>query len=121
MVLLVLLGTKHMVVDGPIQSARPYQWQNKGTWGHPGGLEHAGLHGLGTLLCLLLVPGGLLLSAFGGLADFMIHYVVDWTKMNANSKFGWTPDKPNFWTAILVDQYAHYLTYVGIAWVVSGI
>lgn len=121
MLVLFLLGTKHMIVDGPIQSAHPYQWQNKGTFGHPGGLLHAGLHGLGTFICVLIFPGPKWIVMAGALAcaDFAIHYVVDWTKMNLNAKFGWNPATPNFWTAILIDQYAHYLTYLGIAWYIA--
>ena len=50
--LLIALLTKHLIVDFPLQ-AFPYQYKNKGTYGHPGGLLHAGLHLLGTFLVLV--------------------------------------------------------------------
>lgn len=119
MLVLFLLGTKHMIVDGPLQSHFPYLYEHKGQFLHLGGIAHAGLHGLGTLIALALYPGLLGLALFMGVVDFLIHYVVDYTKMALNAKNGWNPTKPHFWTAILVDQYAHYLTYLGIAWYVS--
>lgn len=45
--LLFWLFTKHFIVDFPLQ-AFPYQYQNKGTYGHPGGLLHSG--------CISLAP-----------------------------------------------------------------
>jgi len=50
--LLLALTVKHFIVDFPLQ-AHPYQYKNKGTYGHPGGLLHSGLHLVGTLLFLL--------------------------------------------------------------------
>ena len=121
MLVLFLLGTKHMVVDGPLQSHFPYLYEHKGEFLHPGGLMHAGLHGVGTLIVLALFPGFLGLAVVMGLADFLIHYIVDWSKMRLNAINGWNPTKPHFWTAILVDQYAHYLTYLGIAGYVAKV
>lgn len=84
---------------------------NKGTYGHPGGILHAGLHGLGTyLIFLIFVVNPLALTL--GLIDMFIHYHIDWLKMNVNKKFGWKADThPQFWTALGLDQLAHYLTY----------
>lgn len=47
--LIFLLFTKHFIVDFPLQWE--YQWKNKGTYGHPGGIIHAALHGIGTYFC----------------------------------------------------------------------
>jgi hypothetical protein len=43
---------KHFVADGILQTN--YQYANKGKWGHPGGLIHAGNHGLFTFPCFVL-------------------------------------------------------------------
>lgn len=112
--LFTLLILKHFIIDFPAQT--PYQWMNKGTYGHPGGILHAGLHGAGTFLCFavfFVTPFAL----FVALLDMIIHYHVDWVKMNVNKKYGWKADThPEFWIALGLDQLAHYLTYVGLIW-----
>ena len=112
--LFTLLILKHFIIDFPAQT--PYQWMNKGTYGHPGGILHAGLHGVGTFLCFAIffvTPFAL----FVALLDMFIHYHIDWVKMNVNKKYGWKADThPEFWIALGLDQLAHYLTYVGLIW-----
>ena len=110
LLIFTLLITKHFVVDFPLQAA--YQYTNKGTYGHPGGILHAGLHGIGTFLCLMVFsPFAVLLGIF----DMVIHYHIDWAKMNINSKMGWGPTThEQFWWLLGLDQLLHYLTYVGI-------
>mgnify|MGYP003342767138 CR=1 FL=1 len=85
LILITLLFTKHFIVDFPLQ--KPYQWQNKGTYGHPGGLLHAVLHEAGTVLCFAWYAP--LASIFLGFFDFVVHYHIDWAKMNLNKKMGW--------------------------------
>jgi hypothetical protein len=103
---------KHFIVDFPLQG--PYQWMNKGTYGHPGGLLHAGLHGFWTLAILSVVvvlPFAAMLALF----DAVVHYHIDWAKMNINKKYGWMPDKhPEFWVLLGLDQLLHSLTYIAI-------
>ena len=109
--LFTLLILKHFIIDFPAQT--PYQWMNKGTYGHPGGILHAGLHGFGTVLCF--VWWAPFASIILGIMDMLIHYHIDWVKMNINKKYGWKADThPEFWTALGLDQLAHYLTYVGL-------
>lgn len=110
-VLLVLfvLQIKHFVVDFLLQNR--YQWSNKGTYGHPGGVLHAGLHGIGTYLCVVLVaapPLALLLM----MLDSIIHYHIDWAKMQLNSRLKLTPADSRFWVLLGLDQLLHQLTYV---------
>lgn len=134
----LLLGLKHFLGDGPLQT--DYQYKNKGKWLHPGGILHAGIHAVGTLLAVLLafviVQSGLplwYLASFAALiaiADFTIHYLIDLTKIKATEKFKWTAftevgvgklkkkalvihDNKYFW-AIMADQVAHFLTYIVI-------
>ena len=113
--LLVLLFTKHYIVDFPLQ--KPYQWQNKGTYGHMGGILHAGLHGIGTLLILVFFTE-LELAVFLAMTDAIIHYHIDWAKMNLNKKFGYTPADEEFWWLLGLDQLLRSLTYILIARVV---
>jgi hypothetical protein len=51
LLLLFLLFTKHLILDFLYQP--PYQWKNKGTYGHLGGIVHAGQHALATFSVLL--------------------------------------------------------------------
>lgn len=105
------LSVKHFVADFLYQP--PYQWQNKGTFMHPGGLIHAGQHALATAFILLFfaVP----LAAPLAIGEFIIHYATDWSKMNINKKMGWGATTHNeFWILLGVDQLIHSLTYVAI-------
>ena len=109
--LITLLFTKHFLVDFPLQNK--YQWSNKGTYGHPGGLFHAAFHGLGTFWCFMFfVPA---MAGWLALLDAIIHYHVDWAKMNLNDKMGWTPiNSEKFWWLLGLDQFLHALTYIGL-------
>tara|TARA_R110000868_G_scaffold388328_1_gene657155 strand:- start:32 stop:403 length:372 start_codon:yes stop_codon:yes gene_type:complete len=111
--LMLLLQVKHFVIDFPLQTK--YQWSNKGTYGHPGGLLHAMLHGIGTFLCIAFVildiPSAIILS----FADMIIHYHIDWAKMNINKKMTWGPTThEQFWWLLGLDQLLHQVTYIGM-------
>lgn len=109
--LFLLFTIKHFVIDFLLQYK--YQWSNKGTYGHPGGLLHAGLHGIGTALCLFMFPWDILLFMAG--FDAVIHYHIDWAKMNINARMGWTPTThEQFWWLLGADQLLHSLTYIAI-------
>jgi hypothetical protein len=111
--LLLLLQVKHFVIDFPLQTK--YQWSNKGTYGHSGGLLHALLHGIGTFLCIAIVvldiPSAIILS----FADMIIHYHINWAKMNINKKMTWGPTThEQFWWLLGLDQLLHQVTYIGM-------
>jgi hypothetical protein len=88
---------------------------NKGTYGHPGGFIHAGIHtALTPLVYLVLVPGSLLIAGAIALAEFVVHYHIDWAKEQITRRNGWTAQNPGFWHALGTDQLIHGLTYLGI-------
>lgn len=107
------LFIKHFVVDYPLQG--PYQYRNKGTYGHFGGILHSGLHGISTTAILLIMFPAFPTSAiFLGFIDFTIHYHVDWMKVWVNRLMNWTPTtSEQFWWLLGFDQLLHTLTYVG--------
>lgn len=113
LLLLFLLTVKHFVADFLYQP--PYQWMNKGTYGHMGGIAHSGQH---ALLTAIILPffGVTWLTAVGiALMEFVIHYHTDWAKMNLNKKMGWGATTHNeFWILLGVDQLIHSLTYLMI-------
>jgi hypothetical protein len=108
-----VLEIKHFIFDYPLQTA--YQLKNKATYGHPGGLLHAGLHMIGTTAAFLVVmPSlGLALAIMGG--EFLVHYHIDWTKGQFTRRSGVTTHDSAYWWAIGADQLLHHLTYVVIA------
>jgi hypothetical protein len=116
LLILLLLFFKHFVVDFPLQ-AFPYQYKNKGTYGHPGGLIHSGLHAWATYLILFLFfdwPIAIML----GILDGFIHYHIDWAKMNLNKKLGYGPTThEQFWVLLGLDQFLHALTYILIVFI----
>jgi hypothetical protein len=111
--LLFLLFTKHLLLDFVYQP--PYQWQNKGTYGHLGGIVHSGQHAVATFLILSFFTS--YLTAFWvSVLEFIVHYHMDWFKMFYNKKKGWGPTTHNqFWVLTGIDQWVHSLTYLGIA------
>ena len=106
---LFLLFVKHFICDFPLQ-AYPWMYRNKGTYLHPGGIAHAGIHGLGTLLVLAPFIGSLALTlaAF----DMLVHYHIDWAKMNISKRYDLQPNNSErFWILLGFDQLLHHLTY----------
>ena len=90
--------------------------KDKGTYGAPGGLEHAVTHASGTLVVLVAVLpwdiGAHAVAIMLGAADGFIHYHIDWAKTNLSR--GLTPADRKFWIWFGADQGLHYLTYIGI-------
>ena len=109
LLLLMVFAVKHFICDFPLQ-AFPYMYRNKGTYGHPGGIFHAGIHGAATLLVLLVFSPYLALQL--AVLDFFVHYHIDWAKMRLGAKFNLKPDNSEwFWILLGFDQLLHYLTY----------
>lgn len=98
---------KHFLCDFPFQTE--YMLENKGTYGHPGGIFHAGIHALGTFaICLLFsLPYGWI-----ALVDGILHYHTDWAKANLTTWYGVTPNDKLFWNLLGLDQLLHMLTYL---------
>ena len=113
LVLLALLQVKHFFGDGPFQTLRMVQ--EKGYYGHAGGLVHATIHGVGPFLALLIFGIGFLPALGLALAEAVIHYHVDFIKESLVRRRGWTQDKAVFWWALMADQLLHQLTYLLLA------
>jgi len=115
---LAILQIKHFACDYTLQNS--YQLLNKGTYMHPGGLLHAGLHALFTLPAFLVVAPMLALGLGIVLGEFVVHYHIDWCKEQVIRRTGWAPTQPQFWWAIGFDQLLHQLTYIVIVALLVG-
>lgn len=104
------LQVKHLVCDFFLQTAN--QIENKGTYGHPGGLIHAGIHMLGTIPVFLIYPVGIGPAVAILVAEFGAHYHIDWLKNVIGAHYGWTTKDAVYWWAFGVDQFLHQITYV---------
>ncbi|MBV6658066.1 MAG: DUF3307 domain-containing protein [Devosiaceae bacterium] len=120
--LAILLGlqAKHFLFDFVFQS--DWQVSNKGRYGHPAGLLHAGLHGLGTLVVMLAASlslgFALMVAVTIAVVDFVIHYHVDWLKAQTSRLDYFSPRRHGYWIAMGGDQLAHHITYI---WLVGGL
>jgi hypothetical protein len=110
--IMVLFILKHLVFDWLYQP--PFMYKNKGTYSHIGGVAHSLIHGISTFFIALCFTD--LHTAFlVGIIDEVLHYHIDWAKMNINKKFGWTAtNSENFWKLVGIDQTLHLLTYIGL-------
>ena len=128
MLYLLLLTAKHFLADAPLQNE--YQYLNKGNWKHLGGYLHAGIHGLFTLvISLFFVPVDIAILI--SLLDTLIHYVVDWLKINATAKYKWSGINEErkcleiysnwYFYALILDQCAHFATYILLYSIVLGV
>lgn len=108
---LAVLMFKHAVADFFLQS--PYQYLNKGTYGHPGGIIHSAIHvALTPLVYLVLAPGSILLAAAIAGGEFLAHYHIDWLKEQIVRGNGWATQDRGFWYALGTDQFVHGLSYL---------
>lgn len=119
LLLFLLFTIKHFVVDFPLQGE--FQWKNKGTYGHLGGILHALLHTVATFIILIFFVN-IWWSFLFSILDGLIHYHIDFLKMKINQITGWKADKdPEFWWLLGLDQFLHYLTYILIIFLVSKV
>ena len=113
----VLFELKHFICDFVLQTA--YQYRNKGTYGHPGGLLHAGLHMAASLPAIIVLNAAAGLAAAILAAEFFVHYHVDWSKEQINKRCGLNTSDNAYWSVFGADQLLHQLTYVVILAVVA--
>lgn len=113
MEIMILLQLKHFLCDFPLQG--PYQYKNKGTYFHPGGLLHAAIHVAGTLAVFALLGWFYVDLLWLALLEGFIHYHIDWAKMRINAAKGWGPTThEEFWWLLGYDQLLHQLTYLAM-------
>lgn len=115
---LICLQIKHWIADYGLQTT--YMVVNKGRYGHPGGLLHAGFHGLLTAVVLLGFGLPLSVLAVVVLAETVVHYHIDWGKECISRGVTARLDNLLFWRIHGLDQTLHQATYVAIILTVAS-
>ncbi len=108
LLLLILLQIKHWYIDFVIQTEE--EVKHKGIYLDWRGIKHSVKHGIGTaLVFFFFVPleGALLI----GIVDAVLHYHIDWVKMNYGNR---DIANPKFWNHLGLDQMAHQIVYLGL-------
>ena len=106
--LLFLLLIKHSICDLALQSRFTKQKGDKKNLTDLKGYLHAGDHAIGTFIVALLFVG--VLPALGvAIADFVLHFIIDFIKRRYTLKIPQSNGK--YWIIQSVDQIAHYCCY----------
>jgi hypothetical protein len=113
-IILALLFIKHWYIDFVNQTME--EIVGKGIYGNFAGVMHSAKHGIGTAIIICLATGQINLGLMLGFLDFVLHYHIDWAKININKRWNYTPADHQFWTWLGADQLAHSLTYLFIVW-----
>ena len=112
MFVLILLQIKHWYVDFVNQTDE--EVQHKGIYLDWIGIKHSVKHGVSTFVILWVVLGWVEIDLAFALAavDFLLHYHIDWFKMNYGNRDIRTPQ---FWNHLGLDQMTHQIVYIIIA------
>ena len=112
MFVLILLQIKHWYIDFVDQTEE--EIKHKGIYLDWIGIKHSAKHGVSTFVILWAVLGWVEIDLAFALAtvDFLLHYHIDWFKMNYGNRDIRTPQ---FWNHLGLDQMAHQIVYIIIA------
>ena len=116
LIVLILLQIKHWYVDFVNQTNE--EVAHKGIYLDWRGMTHSLKHGLATFIILIAFFGTDYYDfvIILGLIDFVTHYHIDWAKMNFGNRDITTPQ---FWNHLGLDQMAHQLVYIGLAYLTT--
>jgi len=115
-VLLIGLEVKHYIADYFLQPA--WMLVGKGDWRHPGGYAHAGLHAALSGVVLLIAATPLPIVAALVVAEWVIHYALDYSKILYSRGVRADSDPRRFWALHGIDQLTHQLTYAAMIYAV---
>ena len=113
---LIFLQIKHWYIDFVNQSDE--EVAHKGVYLNWLGMKHSLKHGLATFAILYAITGFnyLYFALFLAVVDFVTHYHIDWIKMNYGNRDIRTPQ---FWNHLGLDQMAHQICYIMIAYLIT--
>ena len=114
LLLIALLLIKHMFADYFLQT--PRMLTGRGTYLHMGRAQHAAIHALLSVPCLLVVGATLPFTVVLVAIEWGVHFHIDWGKARYSEARALNPSQAHFWQAFGVDQTIHALTYVAMVW-----
>lgn len=114
LLLLVLFQVKHLLADYFLQT--PRMLDGREHYMHLGRAEHAGIHAFGSIVVFLLVGAPTMFIVVLVVAEWIVHFHIDWIKAWYSTRKRQTPDQAGFWHAFGADQACHQLTYLAMAW-----
>ena len=115
-ILFIGLEVKHYIADYFLQPA--WMLVGKGDFRQPGGYAHAGVHaGLSAVVLLIAgTPLPVLLALCA--AEYVVHYVLDYSKIHYSKGVHVDGNPRRFWALHGVDQLTHQLTYAAMIYAV---
>lgn len=114
--LMVAFELKHFVADYTLQNK--WMIRGKGSFAMLGGYVHAGIHSVGTIAVLWLFGVSTGLIVVLTLAEFAIHYMLDFAKAHYGDNVSSKEQPRKFWAINGLDQFFHHMTYIGMVYVV---
>ena len=110
--LLLGLHFKHFVADYLLQSG----WiiAGKGSLRAPGGYAHAGIHAAFSLVVLLVCGTPVLASLAICVAEFVVHYGLDYAKIHYSRGVHADTQAKRYWGLHGLDQLFHQITYAAM-------
>lgn len=114
---MVLFAIKHVIADFLLQTTWMAMGKDAKTgWALPL-LVHCAIHGaLATAILLVFAPK----LWFLGIADFVVHLIIDRAKGFCVATFNVTMEHPWFWWLIGIDQALHHLTGFALAVILAA-
>lgn len=104
------LITKHIIADYFLQF--PFMFRDKGNYGAWGGIAHAKIHGLLTLLVFYFLGSGFWWAILYGALDSFLHYHIDYIKNTIRNRFNYEHNGRVYWMLHGTDQFLHMMTYL---------
>jgi hypothetical protein len=114
--LFIGLELKHYIADYFLQPG--WMLAGKGDFRQPGGYAHAGIHAVLSAVVLLAAGTPLTTLALLVLAEFVVHYLLDYSKIHYSKGVHVDTLPRRFWILHGVDQITHQLTYAVMIYVV---
>lgn len=105
---------KHLVADFFLQNTKMIMGRER--YWHMGRAQHAGIHAVFSLIVLALFGAPWMVIFWMVLAEFVVHFHIDWAKARYSVDRQLTPDQPHYWYAMGTDQALHQLTYLVMIW-----
>jgi Protein of unknown function (DUF3307) len=114
----LLLGfeVKHFIADYLMQPG--WILGGKGDMSKLGGYVHAAIHGVFSVIVLLIFSTPLWLIGTLFVAECIVHYVLDFAKIRYSQGIDIEKDAGRYWALHGVDQLLHQLTYAAMIYAV---